>query len=187
MPGNVAREGETIGIEIGGVADPAGLRESSERHAGEDISADSTRCEKGMSGSGNSMRFFLPCISQKWCSFYQVVLATNIAETSLTIDNIVYVLDPGFAKQNNFNSRTGMESLMVVPISKASANQRAGRAGRVAPGKCFRLYTAWAYQHELEDNTVPEIQRINLGNIVRINEKSSFLYNFYPLPNRITK
>ncbi|XP_034937491.1 probable pre-mRNA-splicing factor ATP-dependent RNA helicase mog-4 [Chelonus insularis] len=96
----------------------------------------------------------------------KVVLATNIAETSLTIDNIIYVIDPGFAKQNNFNSRTGMESLMVVPISKASANQRAGRAGRVAPGKCFRLYTAWAYQHELEDNTVPEIQRINLGNAV---------------------
>ena len=60
-----------------------------------------------------------------------------------------------------------MESLMVVPISKASANQRAGRAGRVAPGKCFRLYTAWAYQHELEENTVPEIQRINLGNFYR--------------------
>lgn len=94
----------------------------------------------------------------------KVVLATNIAETSLTIDNIVYVIDPGFAKQNNFNSRTGMESLMIVPISKASANQRSGRAGRVAPGKCFRLYTAWAYYHELEDNTVPEIQRINLGN-----------------------
>lgn len=96
----------------------------------------------------------------------KVVLATNIAETSLTIDNIIYVIDPGFAKQNNFNSRTGMESLMVVPISKASANQRAGRAGRVAPGKCFRLYTAWAYKHELEDNTIPEIQRINLGNAV---------------------
>lgn len=96
----------------------------------------------------------------------KVVLATNIAETSLTIDNIMYVIDPGFAKQNNFNSRTGMETLMVVPISKASANQRAGRAGRVAPGKCFRLYTAWAYKHELEDNTVPEIQRINLGNAV---------------------
>ncbi|XP_070509212.1 pre-mRNA-splicing factor ATP-dependent RNA helicase DHX16 [Chironomus tepperi] len=96
----------------------------------------------------------------------KVVLATNIAETSLTIDNIIFVIDPGFAKQNNFNSRTGMETLMVVPISKASANQRAGRAGRVAPGKCFRLYTAWAYQHELEDNTVPEIQRINLGNAV---------------------
>lgn len=55
---------------------------------------------------------------------------------------------------------------MVVPISKASANQRAGRAGRVAPGKCFRLYTAWAYKNELEDNTIPEIQRINLGNAV---------------------
>lgn len=96
----------------------------------------------------------------------KVVLATNIAETSLTIDNIIYVIDPGFAKQNHFNSRTGMESLMIVPISKASANQRAGRAGRVAAGKCFRLYTAWSYKHELEDNTVPEIQRINLGNAV---------------------
>ncbi|TDG45206.1 hypothetical protein AWZ03_008361 [Drosophila navojoa] len=96
----------------------------------------------------------------------KVILATNIAETSLTIDNIIYVIDPGFAKQNNFNSRTGMESLMVVPISKASANQRAGRAGRTAPGKCFRLYTAWAYKHELEENTVPEICRINLGNAV---------------------
>lgn len=96
----------------------------------------------------------------------KVVLATNIAETSLTIDNIIYVIDPGFCKQNNFNSRTGMESLIVVPISKASANQRAGRAGRVAAGKCFRLYTSWAYKSELEDNTVPEIQRINLGNAV---------------------
>lgn len=96
----------------------------------------------------------------------KVILATNIAETSLTIDNIIYVIDPGFAKQNHFNSRTGMESLMVVPVSKASANQRAGRAGRIAAGKCFRLYTAWSYKHELEDNTVPEIQRINLGNAV---------------------
>jgi hypothetical protein len=49
---------------------------------------------------------------------FQVVLATNIAETSLTIDNIIYVIDPGFCKQNNFNSHTGMESLIVVPISK---------------------------------------------------------------------
>lgn len=51
---------------------------------------------------------------------FQVVLATNIAETSLTIDNIIYVIDPGFCKQNNFNSRTGMESLIVVPISKVN-------------------------------------------------------------------
>ncbi|KFM23132.1 Putative pre-mRNA-splicing factor ATP-dependent RNA helicase DHX16 [Auxenochlorella protothecoides] len=96
----------------------------------------------------------------------KVVIATNIAETSLTIDGIKYVIDPGFCKQNSYNPRTGMESLQVTPISKASALQRAGRAGRTAPGKCFRLYTAWAYQHELEDSTVPEIQRTNLGNVV---------------------
>ncbi|XP_065220095.1 pre-mRNA-splicing factor ATP-dependent RNA helicase DHX16 [Planococcus citri] len=98
----------------------------------------------------------------------KVILATNIAETSLTIDNIIYVIDPGFCKQNSYNPRTGMETLTVVPISKASANQRAGRAGRVAAGKCFRLYTSWAYNHELEDNAVPEIQRVNLGNVVLI-------------------
>ena len=59
-----------------------------------------------------------------------------------------------------------MESLIAVPCSKASANQRAGRAGRVAPGKCFRLYTTWSYNNELEDNPIPEIQRTNLGNVV---------------------
>jgi pre-mRNA-splicing factor ATP-dependent RNA helicase DHX16 len=96
----------------------------------------------------------------------KVVLATNIAETSLTIDGIRYVIDPGFCKQNSYNPRSGMESLQVTPVSKASALQRAGRAGRTAPGRCYRLYTAWAYQHELEDNTVPEIQRTNLGNVV---------------------
>lgn len=96
----------------------------------------------------------------------KVVLATNIAETSITIDNIVYVIDPGFCKQNSFNPRTGMESLIVVPCSKASANQRAGRAGRVKPGKCFRLYTKWSYEHELDDDNAPEIQRSNLGHVV---------------------
>ncbi|XP_053377827.1 pre-mRNA-splicing factor ATP-dependent RNA helicase DHX16-like isoform X1 [Mercenaria mercenaria] len=98
----------------------------------------------------------------------KVVLATNIAETSLTVDGIKYVLDPGFSKQNSYNARTGMDSLVVTPVSKASANQRAGRAGRVSAGKCFRLYTAWAYKNELEDNTIPEIQRTNLGNVVLI-------------------
>ncbi|XP_033123605.1 pre-mRNA-splicing factor ATP-dependent RNA helicase DHX16-like [Anneissia japonica] len=96
----------------------------------------------------------------------KVVLATNIAETSLTIDGIIYVIDPGFCKQKSYNARTGMESLLVTPISKASSNQRAGRSGRVAAGKCFRLYTAWAFNHELEENTIPEIQRTNLGNVV---------------------
>ena len=98
----------------------------------------------------------------------KVVLATNIAETSLTIDNIIYVIDCGFCKQTSFNPRTGMESLVVTPISKASARQRAGRAGRVAPGKCFRLYTLWSYENELDENQVPEIQRSNLANVVLI-------------------
>ncbi|KAM6396223.1 LOW QUALITY PROTEIN: pre-mRNA-splicing factor ATP-dependent RNA helicase DHX16 [Rhynochetos jubatus] len=96
----------------------------------------------------------------------KVVVATNIAETSVTIDGIVYVLDPGFCKQKSYSARTGMESLVVTPCSRASANQRAGRAGRVAPGKCFRLYTAWAFQHELEETPVPEIQRCDLGSLV---------------------
>lgn len=96
----------------------------------------------------------------------KVVLATNIAETSLTIDGIIYVIDPGFCKQKSYNPRTGMESLIITPISRASSMQRAGRAGRVSPGKCFRLYTAWAFKNELEDNTIPEIQRTNLGNVV---------------------
>lgn len=92
----------------------------------------------------------------------KVVLATNIAETSLTIDGIVYVIDPGFVKENQYNPRTGMESLVVVPCSRASAGQRAGRAGRVGPGKCFRLYTSQAYKNELDENTTPELQRTNL-------------------------
>ena len=96
----------------------------------------------------------------------KVVLGTNIAETSLTIDGICFVVDTGFCKQKSYNPRTGLESLLVVPISKAAANQRSGRAGRTQPGKCFRLYTAWSFQHELEDNTVPEIQRTNMGNVV---------------------
>ncbi|KAF5949663.1 hypothetical protein HYC85_011656 [Camellia sinensis] len=96
----------------------------------------------------------------------KVVLATNIAETSLTIDGIKYVIDPGFCKMKTCNPRTEMESLLVTPISKASAMQRAGRAGRTGPGKCFRLYTAYDYHNDMEDNTAPEIQRTNLANVV---------------------
>lgn len=96
----------------------------------------------------------------------KIVLATNIAETSLTIDGIVYVIDPGFVKENVYNPRTGMESLVTTPCSRASANQRSGRAGRVGPGKCFRLYTKWAFYNELEQNTTPEIQRTNLNSVV---------------------
>ncbi|KAJ9563646.1 hypothetical protein OSB04_008806 [Centaurea solstitialis] len=96
----------------------------------------------------------------------KVVLATNIAETSLTIDGIKYVIDPGFVKMKFYNPRTGTESLQIRPVSKASANQRAGRSGRTGPGKCFRLYTCDCYNNELDDNTVPEMQRTNLANVV---------------------
>ena len=96
----------------------------------------------------------------------KVVLATNIAETSITIDGVIFVIDPGFVKQNAYNPRTGMSSLIVTPCSRAAAKQRAGRAGRVGPGKCFRLYTKWAHNNELEESTVPEIQRTNLGMVI---------------------
>ncbi|KAI1740669.1 P-loop containing nucleoside triphosphate hydrolase protein [Xylaria scruposa] len=92
----------------------------------------------------------------------KVVLSTNIAEASVTIDGIVYVIDSGFVKLRAFDPRTGIESLTVTPISKASAAQRAGRAGRTKPGKCFRLYTEDVYQ-SLPDINPPEIQRSNLA------------------------
>ncbi|KAE8133348.1 P-loop containing nucleoside triphosphate hydrolase protein [Aspergillus pseudotamarii] len=96
----------------------------------------------------------------------KVIISTNIAETSLTIDGIVYVVDPGFSKQKIYNPRIRVESLLVSPISKASAQQRAGRAGRTRPGKCFRLYTEGAFKKELIDQTYPEILRSNLSSTV---------------------
>ncbi|CAM6098024.1 unnamed protein product [Calypogeia fissa] len=93
----------------------------------------------------------------------KVVVATNIAEASLTIDGIYYVVDPGFSKQNVYNPKLGLDSLVITPISQASARQRAGRAGRTGPGKCYRLYTESAFRNEMLPTTVPEIQRINLG------------------------
>jgi pre-mRNA-splicing factor ATP-dependent RNA helicase DHX15/PRP43 len=94
------------------------------------------------------------------------IVSTNIAETSLTIDGIVYVVDPGFSKQKVYNPRARVESLLVTAISKASAQQRAGRAGRTKPGKCFRLYTEEAFKKELIPQTYPEILRSNLANTV---------------------
>ncbi|CAI1693684.1 hypothetical protein SEUBUCD646_0N03250 [Saccharomyces eubayanus] len=96
----------------------------------------------------------------------KVVLATNIAETSLTIDGIKYVIDPGFVKENSYVPSTGMTQLLTVPCSRASVDQRAGRAGRVGPGKCFRIFTKWSYSHELELMPKPEITRTNLSNTV---------------------
>jgi len=96
----------------------------------------------------------------------KVVVSTNIAETSLTIDGIVYVVDPGFSKQKVYNPRIRVESLLVSPISRASARQRAGRAGRTRPGKCFRLYTEKSFYEDLQETTYPEILRSKMSNVV---------------------
>ncbi|RAK73917.1 putative ATP dependent RNA helicase [Aspergillus fijiensis CBS 313.89] len=95
----------------------------------------------------------------------KVIVSTNIAEASVTINGIVYVVDCGFAKLRAYNPTTGIETLTAVPISKAAAVQRAGRAGRTKPGKCFRLYTQQAYE-ALPEATVPEIQRSNLAPVI---------------------
>ncbi|KAG8959008.1 DEAH-box ATP-dependent RNA helicase prp22 [Tulasnella sp. 419] len=96
----------------------------------------------------------------------KVVIATNIAETSITIDGIYYVVDPGFVKQNAYDPRLGMDSLVVTPISQAQARQRAGRAGRTGPGKCYRLYTEVAFRNEMLPNPIPDIQRQNLSHTI---------------------
>jgi pre-mRNA-splicing factor ATP-dependent RNA helicase DHX38/PRP16 len=96
----------------------------------------------------------------------KVVVATNIAETSLTIDGIKYVIDCGFYKLKVFNPRMGMDSLQVTPESQANARQRQGRAGRTGPGIAWRLFTEAAFNFEMLHNTIPEIQRTNLGNVV---------------------
>ncbi|XP_054286670.1 pre-mRNA-splicing factor ATP-dependent RNA helicase PRP16 [Macrosteles quadrilineatus] len=94
------------------------------------------------------------------------VVATNIAETSLTVDGIMFVVDSGYCKLKVYNPRIGMDALQIYPISQANANQRSGRAGRTGPGQCFRLYTERQYKDELLVTTVPEIQRTNLANTV---------------------
>ncbi|KAJ3069040.1 putative ATP-dependent RNA helicase dhr2, partial [Rhizoclosmatium hyalinum] len=95
----------------------------------------------------------------------KVILATNVAETSITISGIRYIVDTGMAKVRAFNPKLGIESLAVVPISKASAMQRLGRAGREAPGCCYRLYTEEGF-NSLAQVSEPEILRCNLANVL---------------------
>ena len=91
----------------------------------------------------------------------KIVIATNIAETSITIDSIRYVIDCGYSKQKGYDAKTGCESLEIVPISVSSAEQRAGRAGRTADGECYRLYTKAAFEQEMKKTTPPELLRCN--------------------------
>ncbi|KAJ2052142.1 Pre-mRNA-splicing factor ATP-dependent RNA helicase PRP16 [Coemansia sp. S16] len=98
----------------------------------------------------------------------KVVVATNIAETSLTVDGVKYVVDCGYYKLKVYNPRIGMDSLQITPISQANANQRSGRAGRTGPGIAYRLYTERAYTHEMYPSPIPEIQRTNLSYVVML-------------------
>ncbi|CAK9142426.1 unnamed protein product [Ilex paraguariensis] len=111
--------------------------------------------------SEKQMKVFMPAP----VGFRKVILATNIAETSVTIPGIKYVIDPGLVKARTYCCQTGIESLIVVATSKAQALQRSGRAGREGPGKCFRLYPESEFQR-LKDSTMPEIQRCNLSNVI---------------------
>ncbi|KAK9110756.1 hypothetical protein Sjap_018816 [Stephania japonica] len=92
----------------------------------------------------------------------KVIFSTNLAETSLTIPGVKYVVDPGMVKECNFDPRTGIHVLSVCRISQSSAQQRAGRAGRTEPGKCYRLYSEWEFQ-SMPTHQQPEIRRVHLG------------------------
>ncbi|XP_018090692.1 probable ATP-dependent RNA helicase DHX35 [Xenopus laevis] len=95
----------------------------------------------------------------------KVVIATNIAETSITINGISFVIDCGFVKLRAYDPKRAVESLVVVPVSQASANQRAGRSGRNRSGQCYRLYTEEDFL-KLPPSTVPEMQRSNLSPVI---------------------
>ena len=96
----------------------------------------------------------------------KLIFCTNIAETSLTVDGIGYVIDCGYVKQKIYNHKTSMDSLMIVPISKVQAKQRSGRAGRTGPGKCLRIYTEQFYKNSMSDVIIPEILRVNLASTI---------------------
>ena len=91
----------------------------------------------------------------------KIILATNIAETSLTIDGVTTVIDGGYARVAGYDPQRGLDRLELKRISKASAEQRAGRAGRTAPGRCIRLWSAKEH-HELDDFELPEVMRVDL-------------------------
>ncbi|CAK3968551.1 P-loop containing nucleoside triphosphate hydrolase [Lecanosticta acicola] len=95
----------------------------------------------------------------------KLILSTNIAETSVTVPGVRYIVDAGKVKIKQYRSKIGLESLLIKPISKSSADQRKGRAGREAPGQCYRLFTKDAYD-ALEQDAKPEIQRCDLSNAV---------------------
>ncbi|MBS0189219.1 MAG: ATP-dependent RNA helicase HrpA, partial [Planctomycetes bacterium] len=131
------------------------------------------------------MRVFQPGNSRR-----RVVLATNVAETSITVPGIRYVIDPGLARISRYSTRTRVQRLPIEPISQASANQRAGRCGRIGPGICFRLYEESDLKKR-EEFTEPEILRTNLASVLlqmkslRLGEPEHFPFVEPPDPRAI--
>ncbi len=138
----------------------------------------------GRLSSGDQQRVFAPSPRRK------IVIATNIAETSLTIPGIRYVIDAGLARISRYNSRTRTKRLPVEPVSQSSANQRKGRAGRVQDGTCIRLYSEEDFTGR-PAFTQPEIQRANLAEVIlrmkafRLGEIESFPFVQSPTPAAI--
>ncbi|KAI5678910.1 hypothetical protein M9H77_09860 [Catharanthus roseus] len=134
--------------------------------------------------SEKQLKVFMPAPA----GFRKVILATNIAETSVTISGIKYVIDPGVVKARTYDADTGIESLDIVKTSKAQALQRSGRAGREGPGKCYRLYPESEFE-KFENSTTPEIKRCDLSNVILqlkalgIDDIAGF--DFIEKPNRI--
>lgn len=114
--------------------------------------------------SNQQLKIFRPLKNKKGKTIRKIILATNIAETSLTIKNIKYIIDSGFFKMRKFYPKLNIDTLKVTQISKNSALQRTGRAGRESAGICYRLYTQEEYKN-FNEQTEPEILRINLRNI----------------------
>ncbi len=105
-------------------------------------------------------RIFNPSGSKR-----RIIFATNVAESSLTVPGIRFVIDSGTARISRYSVRSKVQRLPIEPVSKASANQRAGRCGRVGPGTCIRLYDVEDFENR-EDYTTPEIRRTNLASVI---------------------
>ncbi|HSK00418.1 MAG TPA: ATP-dependent RNA helicase HrpA [Kofleriaceae bacterium] len=136
--------------------------------------------------AAEQQRVFQPAAQRR------VVLATNVAETSLTIPGIVYVVDTGVARVNRYSVRTGVSQLLIEPVSKASANQRKGRCGRTESGVCFRLYEEQDFEAR-PAHTDPEIKRVSLAGVIlrmkalRLGDIERFPFLDPPDPRAITE
>lgn len=138
----------------------------------------------GRLSAGEQDRVFAPSVRRK------IIVATNIAETSLTIPGVRYVVDPGLARVSRYSPRTRTKRLPIEPVSQSSARQRAGRSGRVENGVCIRLYTEEDFANRPRD-TQPEIQRANLAEVIlkmkawRLGEMETFPFVNPPQPQAV--